>query len=85
MKPPRPLLPKDVTTLVLAREALARSRPIGDDELVERLRESALDPAWARASLARLEDAGQLRFGGSGWERCPDAPPLALVFSHEGR
>lgn len=82
MKPAHALHPRDVTTLAIARDLLERSRPIGDAELVERLGESSLDSGAARASLARLEAAGQLRFGRSGWECCVDPPPL--IFSPYG-
>lgn len=79
MKAPRALLPKDITTLARARDVLDRSRPIGDERMVDRLRGISHDPSAARA---RLEDAGPLRPHRSGWASCADRPPL--IFSIYG-
>lgn len=63
-----PIPPRDVTILTISRLFLECRSATTDAQLVELLAIYSITPSDARMSLARLEAAGQLRFGGSGWE-----------------
>lgn len=71
---------RDALVLAVARSHIAARGPLGDEQLVELL--EALHVAGratvARESLFRLERAGHLSFGPSGWQEPPAAPALLL-------
>lgn len=70
------LEPRDAPVLALTHAFIDSYGPLSDDRLVELLGAREVEASAARKSLLRLERAGHLAFGASGWHVPREAPAV---------